>query len=320
MDQNSWTYFADALWADLPEAAEYYSCKPLLAHYTSIASIEKILGSNELWFANPLYMNDLEEVRFGIQQGFNVVTRSDEIANACGDHNRFQIFLRAFEESFNRFANDHAADTYVFCMSEHSPQDNDGILSMWRGYGGNGSGVALVIDAGKIDRPEDSALILAKVHYGTAAERIDWLRQKAQLCAELIHNSTLPLEGLCDGARVLFERIKMFALYSKHRGFDEEREWRIVYTPSHDQKGALKDCFHYLVGARGIEPRLRFRIAPKEGVTAQDLSLEKITDRIILGPTTSSPLALSAFHRLLESKGHPELKGRVRASGIPFRS
>lgn len=320
MGQNSWAYFADALWADLPEADEYYSCKPLLAHYTSIANVEKILESNELWFANPLYMNDHEELRFGLQQGFDVVARSDEIANACGDRDRFKAFFRVFEESYNRFANDHAVDTYVFCMSEHLPEDNDGILSMWRGYGGNGSGVALVIDTGKIDRPADSALILAKVHYGTAAERIQWLKQKVRLCAELIQKETLSLEDLSDAARVLFERITMFALYSKHKGFHEEREWRIVYTPSHDQTAALKDCFHYLVGARGIEPRLRFRIAPKEGVTAQELSLEKITDRIILGPTTSSPLALSAFHRLLESKGHPELKSRVRASGIPFRS
>ena len=56
--------------------------KPLLAHYTSISGVEKILLSNELWFANPLNMNDREEVGFGIEEGSRVVRQSAEIAEA----------------------------------------------------------------------------------------------------------------------------------------------------------------------------------------------------------------------------------------------
>ena len=41
-------------------------------------------------------------------------------------------------------------DTYVFCLSEHAKDDTDGLLSMWRGYGGNGNGAAIVFDAGKL--------------------------------------------------------------------------------------------------------------------------------------------------------------------------
>ena len=33
----------------------------LLAHYTSVQVVEQILKHEELWFSNPLYMNDLEE-------------------------------------------------------------------------------------------------------------------------------------------------------------------------------------------------------------------------------------------------------------------
>ena len=36
--------------------------KPLLAHYTSISNLEKILKDDEIWLSNPLFMNDLEEV------------------------------------------------------------------------------------------------------------------------------------------------------------------------------------------------------------------------------------------------------------------
>jgi hypothetical protein len=42
---------------------------PLLAHYTSIGTLEKILQINKIWFSNPLFMNDLQEMRFGLNEG-----------------------------------------------------------------------------------------------------------------------------------------------------------------------------------------------------------------------------------------------------------
>jgi len=38
----------------------------LLAHYTSVTVVEQILRNDEVWFANPLYMNDLDEMRAGV--------------------------------------------------------------------------------------------------------------------------------------------------------------------------------------------------------------------------------------------------------------
>jgi hypothetical protein len=61
-----------------------------------------------------------------------------------------------------------------------------------------------------------------------------------------------------------------------------------------------------------------FKVAPIAGLTADDLSLAKIVDRIILGPTISSPLSRAAFIRMLEKLGHSELKDH--ASTIPFRA
>src|SRR5262249_41484538 len=61
------------LWADLRPEDEFYRKKPLLAHYTTIQTLEKILTNNELWFSNPLFMNDYEEVRFGVFEGNSLV-------------------------------------------------------------------------------------------------------------------------------------------------------------------------------------------------------------------------------------------------------
>ncbi len=58
--------FNDALkelYADMAGDDQFPQRKPLLAHYTSIQNLEKILLNNEVWFSNPLFMNDIEEHR-----------------------------------------------------------------------------------------------------------------------------------------------------------------------------------------------------------------------------------------------------------------
>lgn len=317
-DNATWQYFSK-LWDDLDEKDEFYNRKPHLAHYTSIAGLERILLSNELWFSNPLYMNDHEEVGFGIDQGWRAVKSSDEITRACGSGKRTQLFLESYERCYWGFANDHVMDTYVFCMSEHAQSNNDGLLSMWRGYGGNGSGAAIVIDAGKIDLSGAASLILARVRYGTGDERIEWLKAKTREFAELLNAGSFADNQLSVAAVALFERIKSFALFTKHIGFNEECEWRAVYMPNRDAGALIKQFFGYSIGRRSVEPRLRFQLSKVSGVAGVDLSLETIVDRIVLGPTVSSRLAIAGFRRLLDSTKHSNLKDRIRASGIPYR-
>jgi hypothetical protein len=63
--------------------------RPLLAHYTSIDVLEKIMKTGEIWLSNPLFMNDLEEVRFGLQQGARLFLQSDAVEQACGTTARY---------------------------------------------------------------------------------------------------------------------------------------------------------------------------------------------------------------------------------------
>jgi hypothetical protein len=136
----------------------------------------------------------------------------------------------------------------------------------------------------------------------------------------LLAAANIPDDKLHVAAYALFERIKLFALFTKHRGFIEEDEWRIVYLPDRDREKKLEHMFNYSIGARGVEPKLRFKVSPIVGVTQDDLSLTKIIDRIILGPSVSSPIARATVSRMLGLLGHPELKSKLHASSIPFRA
>jgi hypothetical protein len=102
-----WEHFTTPLWADIQEKDEFWSVQPHLAHYTSVANIERILASNEIWLSNPLYMNDHEEVAFGIHQGLRAVTESAEVARACKTLERHTLLLRAFDNCYQKFVNEH---------------------------------------------------------------------------------------------------------------------------------------------------------------------------------------------------------------------
>ena len=151
---------------------------PLLAHYTTVHALESILINEELWFSNPLYMNDFEEVRFGINEGTNIFLESEEIKSACDSLQRHEIIKNALNHYFTIFEKEHIINTHVFCLSEHEREDNNGLLSMWRGYGGNGKGVAVVFDASKLNRLDESPLFLAKVSYATTEQRKAWITSK----------------------------------------------------------------------------------------------------------------------------------------------
>jgi hypothetical protein len=49
------------------------------------------------------------------------------------------------------FSESRSVDTYIFCLSEYDEaNEKEGLLSMWRGYGQNGNGAALVFNPAKI--------------------------------------------------------------------------------------------------------------------------------------------------------------------------
>jgi hypothetical protein len=309
-----------SLWSDISTADNFPAQRPLLAHYTSIETLEHILISNEIWFSNPLYMNDLEELRFGLNEGADAFRRHLGIKNACGTESRYRLLLQAFDSQFHEFDQVHAFDTYVLCFSEHESGDTDGLLSMWRGYGNNGRGVAIVIDTQQINVIDIPLLIISKVTYASRNERVTWIRNKLDEFAILLDQLSLSDDKLPAAVSALLDRIKTFAIFTKHRGFEEEREWRFVHVKQYDRASILEDMLGYAIGKRGLEPKLKFKLAPIEGITAPDLSLEKLVHEIILGPSISNLLTAKTVARMLEKLGKGTMIGRLRASSTPFRA
>jgi hypothetical protein len=237
-DQEIWELFLP-LAVDLEDLEFLRQEQPLLAHYTSLDVLEKIMVSGELWLSNPLNMNDLEEVRFGLFEGQKLFRESEAVNRACKTQERASILRAAFSHYYSEFDDQHAFDTYIFCLSQHDPKNADGLLSMWRGYGGSGKGAALIFNTGFAFRNQNSPILIARVHYDTAEGRISWMNKRINQWCDVLERADLPDDKLYLAAAVLFNLIKLFALKSKHRGFAEENEWRIIYLPERDRKTNL---------------------------------------------------------------------------------
>lgn len=302
------------LWADMqPEPPP--GQVPLLAHYTSIRTLERIAETGEIWFSNPLYMNDVDELRYGMTLGFNAVRTHQGLRHACPPEH-YNALLDAFGQLYSAFDNDTAFDVYVFSCAEHDEHiGDDGLLSMWRGYGSDGNGVAIVFDFAPL-LAAASPLLVRQVQYLSYEQSEAWMEQKLERFAHHLAQLGGPPEAMQQAAAALFERIKLFALFTKHRGFHEEREWRMVYLREHDTQGVLHQQLHYAIGERGIEPRLRLTMsALGQGGPA----LEDLVERIILGPVLATPLALRSAQRMLELH-RPAWAPRVVRSSTPYRA
>jgi hypothetical protein len=320
MTENNkvWRLF-DSLFENLQNAENIYQEKPLLAHYTSIQTVEKILTMEEVWLSNPLFMNDMEELHFGLNVGMHQFQHLSIVEEICGKK-KADDARRLISDCFINFEKNHALNVSVFCLSEHHPEDNDGRLSMWRAYGSDGNGAAIVLNTEHVYKWEGSPLIFAKVDYLSMNDRLEKLQKIIVNWCHIVAKNQIPENLFYLAPTYLFDVLKFFSLTTKHKGFEEEREWRVIYMPERDVNGILKDNFGYVIGNRGVEPKLKLKIAPLPGspINSQ-ISLQNMLNRIILGPCVSSPLAENCFRGMLTQINKPHLAEKVVASTIPLR-
>lgn len=322
---NTASLAVDALQAQLytrtTKAAENFpNVKPLIAHYCSTVTLEAILNHEQIWFSNPLMMNDLEELRWGMGASLDRCRRHAALASAFGCRQQDDVFRNVLEHCFDDFARKGAFDVYIACFAQHQSGDRDGLLSMWRGYGANGNGACIVFDTGNLNEVPESPLIIAKVEYADRDTRIGWIDQIIDAFCDLVKQEQWNDDELKLSARVLFERLLVFSLYTKHHGFREEQEWRLTYLKHRDYLGLLTDMLGYHIGPRGVEPKLKFKIQPLKGATDTSTSIDTVVHSIILGPTASADIHRLSVVRMLNSIGREALVSKLVASTIPFRS
>ena len=115
----------------------------------------------------------------------------------------------------------------------------------------------------------------------------------------------------------VFYMFRYAMLCTKHPGFHEEKEWRVIYSPKFERSEYLKDDLQVIRGTPQPIVEIPLKNIPQEGFFGA--AIPEILDRIIIGPT-EYPLAMyEAFVRLLEERGVTEPHSKVWVSEIPLR-
>ena len=289
-----------------------------LIHYTTAESALKIINSKRFWMRNTNCMTDYREV----QHGFEIFARY------FGDPTKFKAFTETLDvcapgagkeaiQMFNTSWNSIRFSTYISSISEHQDQeDQHGRLSMWRAFGGSTARVGIVL---KIPSISQGSLALNLLFSPVA-----YLSEEAahKVMDRVIENIRVDCEFLCTVDRAILVRTVFLMLLAgvvclKHEGFQEEREWRAIYTPKFWPSQLMESSTEVVAGI----PQVIYKIPLDASVSGYlaDLDFAKLFDRLIVGPTPYPWPMYEAFVDALVRAGVADAGNRLFASGIPIR-
>lgn len=285
-------------------------------YYTQAAVATSILKSRQIWLRNALVMNDFRE----IAHGFDCLNAAYE--GAAGDVFKaalascFADLPQLVEAKFNALLPSIRGETYLYCVSEHSAsEDLSGRLSMWRAYGGS-TGVAMVINGAVMHGASNVVgAYSSPVYYANAPEFAQaFMKVALGIQSEVAYLQSLGIEAVTN---VVFQMMRYAVLCTKHPGFREEREWRVIASPTIHPGGRNESVVEVVRGVPQIVVKIDLRNEPDRGLT--DLALPELLDRIIIGPCEFPLITALAFQNLLSEAGIPNPYERVVMADIPLR-
>ncbi len=188
-------------------------------HYTNLPGLQGIIQNHDLWLTHSRYSNDEEEVTHGYRIVKEVIEekRQDTLANINAD----------FLDKLSEYIKEPTPEgVYICCFCL-----DDNLLSQWRSYGANGNGVSIGLNPNDFDyitgqdSPHGGLMRLWKVFYDIEKQKnivrsaIDFAYAQANRLPE-------------DRALLAADAIQFFIPTFKNEGFKEERECRLIFTPS----------------------------------------------------------------------------------------
>lgn len=282
-------------------------------HYTSAEAAMNILSSKSVWMRKTSCMADFTEVEHGLNNldeayGGEAGTSLVNVLNSLFDGISADI-----EELFKGWRPTLSTDTYITCFSEHhDSEDNTGRLSMWRAFSRT-TGVAFVFNTAPFVNPSDALkAYTSPVSYEAHEKDLVKIAENIKESVEFLRE-----QGRETIVGYVFNAFKFGALCSKHPGFKEEVEWRIIYTPSMEKSPYLVKDIQVIGGIPQQIYKIPLQNFPDEGLVGAEIP--ELIDRIIIGPTAYPSAVREAFEGLLEDAGVSEPRRLICVSDLPIR-
>jgi hypothetical protein len=267
-----------------------------LYHYTDLSGLQGIIQNHDLWLTHSRYSNDDEEITHGYRIVKEVI---DEERNNALPPERV-----AFLDSLAELVREPSPEgVYICCFCL-----DDNLLSQWRGYGANGTGVSIRFDPAAFayitgpDSPHGGLMRLWKVFYDTEKQK--------QIVKEAINYAfNDQSQAVDEKPRQAADAIQFFIPTFKNDGFSEEKECRLIFTPP-------PDCY--------VQPQLRVA----RGMLIPYYSMRKLTGDlpnanplpitgVRVGPSANKRLNVESAQMLLAHEGYMDVN--VDSSTTPYR-
>lgn len=286
-------------------------------HYTTAETAMHIIRGRRFWLRNATCMNDYSEVDHGV----------DKVIQFFGDKSKGGEFweiieaahtglARTIKQSFDDGLTDLRANTFLGCISEHDPKEDDiGRLSMWRAYG-NGTGVALVVNPAPMLTVSDAlnawTYPVLYVDGPELAEMFETIVTAYRDHADFVKG--LDREYL---RTLVMDMLHTLAHCLKHPGFAEEREWRVVHRPRRHPTDRIKLELECVRGIPQQVAKIELKDLPDDGMVG--IEPAQLVRRIVIGPTEYGQAMAAAFWEALREAGATDIYRKVVVSNIPLR-
>lgn len=309
----------------------------VIFHYTTVDGLLGILNDGVLRATHYRYLNDVKEIVGFLDEELpnlfrgpvfeqlkkihgqdiiktNEINKRGGIESCCNQI--VEELINSTKESFER-VNEPFITAFCGADSEHIKQN--GLLSQWRGYGSDG-GYAIAFKTAEIEKLLKQEFnnhlymlgFLNDVNYqGAASEENAFKNWKSDIVECVKKYVANDLESILSDTYI---PITALACLTKHHGFHEERELRIVAVPAANQNVEILREH----GNHKPPPQIDFRA--RNGTVVPFLSLFKglgplPIESIIVGPSHDCEKRKKSVEILLAQRG---IKAEVRCSDIPF--
>lgn len=289
-------------------------------HYTSAEAGIAIIRSRMIRLRNSSVMNDFSEVQYGIEcltsAIYNGVTGA-RFQKALNDID--QSLVDVIENAINSLAEHQINSSYLVSIGEHGDkvidEDQYGRLSMWRAYGGNVN-IAFVFNNRPFTTPSDAlGAYTSPILY---ADFDEFGREFEDFVINIERNMVaikrLPLDQIVSA---LVSAMHFAILSTKHPGFAEEKEWRVIHSPTLWPSTVIQKSVEVIGGIPQHIYSIPMRNIPDQGFVGAEIP--ELIDRVIIGPTQYPGPISRAFVDELEKAGVADASSRVVVSNIPLR-
>lgn len=317
---------------------------PELLHYTTLQGLRGILSSGCLWATDAACLNDSSEITHFFDERLRKLILEDARKRAIELAGVPQYLARMISDGGIDKVVDIEADVWhstlrrvtlamnrPFVLSFSGPSDirvqHSGLLSQWRGYGGDG-GYALVLETEKLEAmlaTEAKAhhhmhVQMGDVYYHGIDPQVQPATPDVAEYEAIVHQgvSRLMRGGTAEETERFYEAVTALSCLYKHWGFWEEREVRVVVVPASDEVANAsepnapprKEVKSFFRGEKDIPYVELFSQAGSTGAQAK-LPVK----RVIVGPHKNRERHAESVRELLESKGYT---ANVFQSEIPY--